>query len=263
MYTLIVRKSGGRVPSHVLSLTDREDLADLPFEPESHLRWSSDTGDVIFAGWQTATRVFGVGSYWHLDAENRLTAFSGRLLPSAQSWATDRSWAEQLAELLAHRPLDEPAESLRGIFTAVSLTSDGRGALITDPLGLGIVYRAETSDFTVFSNRAALAARMIGPAGRDPARDPLGVGWLVHSGFIVGDATGFEGVRAVPQGSWIDLPPQGEPVIRERSRAPWRFSDDELELDPKELASLVREDITAALRAMVETPASSLTRTSP
>jgi hypothetical protein len=146
-------------------------------------------------------------------------------------------------------------ESLRGVFSAVSIGSAGGGCIVSDPLGIGVVYAAETPDFTAFSNRAPVAARVITQPDHDPARDPIGVGWLMHCGYIIGDATGFEGVRAIPAGGWVELHQARGASIREGSDAPWRFGEADRAADVDQLVEQLQEDIGSALRAMVDLPA--------
>ena len=254
-FVLIARKAGGTVAPHVHEFLSRADTPELHFEPESHIRWSDTAGAVHFAGWQAGTDLFEMGSHWKVD-DFGLTAFAGRPLPSEGSWGTDDSWAAQLASRFRRRPLAQSLEDLRGGWSAVSVGSDGRGCITSDPLGFEILYLAETSDFTAISNRAPLAARLITQAGHDPLRDPLGVGWLVHSGYLIGDATGFEGVRAIAAGRWVQLDPATGATVRTWSEDPWFFGDTGHTDDVDELIVLVRDDIASALKAMVDLPAS-------
>jgi hypothetical protein len=252
-FIVVARKPGKRVPGHVLDLLRRGDIPDLYFEPESHVDWSNTARDVHFAGWQAATDVFDIGSHWNV-ADDGLTAFAGHLFPMDGGWTGGDSWAAQLSRRLRRRPLAQSLESFRGVFSAVSLESSGGGCIASDPLGLGLIYVAETDEFMVFSNRAGLAASAITPPHRTPMRDPIGVGWLVYCGNIIGNATGFAGVRAIPPGNWAELDPVHGPVLRERSDPPWQFGDSDGTADADQLISLVRDDIAAALRTIVDLP---------
>ena len=61
-------------------------------------------------------------------------------------WSAGRSWAEQLSEQWRARPVDKVGQPFDGIFTAVHLNADGTGEMITDPLALASIYRAETDE---------------------------------------------------------------------------------------------------------------------
>jgi hypothetical protein len=254
-FIVVARKPGKMIPAHVLELLRRPDLRELAFEPESHVCWSNSTGDVHFGGWQAATDVFEMGSHWRVD-EHGLTAFSGRPFLLDRGWTAGDSWAAQLSRELRRRALPEGRESLRGVFSAVCLGSTGGGCVVSDALGLGLVYVAHADDFSVLSNRAALAARAVAEPGRSPRRDPVAVGWLVHTGYIIGDATGFEGVRTIPQGACAELDPELGLVVIEPPHPPWTFPDNETATDLDRLMQTVRDDIASALRAAVELPAS-------
>lgn len=252
-FVLVVRKPGRRIPPAVVDQLSGADHPDLPFEPESHLYWT-DRGETIhFGGWQAAADVFGMGSHWNVD-EDGLTAFSGQLLPTDGSWTAKDSWAAQLKRRFEGSSLPASREEFRGVFIALSLAAAGGGFVVTDPLGVGVVYRADTDDFVILSSRAALAASIERPPGRSPSRDPVGVGWLVHTGYLIGNATGFSNVRTIPEGGWAEIKREGGLLLRHPPHPPWRFPDEDA-YDVNDLVERVREDIASVLRTAVALPA--------
>jgi hypothetical protein len=252
-FLVVARKPGRVLPRQVRGLLASDDVSVLWFEPEAHVCWSSDAGNLHFAGWQTSSRLLEIGSYWHV-ANGAVAAFSGRPFPIEGAWNRGASWAAQLSRRFERLPLADSRERYRGVFTLASLTSAGDGAIATDPLGLGLIFFAETDEFAAFSNRAAVCASAIAPQSASPPRDPVAAGWLAYCGFILGEVSGFQGVRAMPQGAWIEFDGSGGFVLREPASAPWRFASPEAAADPDELIELVHDDIVAALRAAVSVP---------
>jgi hypothetical protein len=199
-FVVVAGKGGRKIPRQVLETLRREDLPELVFEPESHAFWLSGNRDVAFGGWQAAPSAFGRGDHWSIRPSG-LTAFAGYLWPTAGGWTTARSWTEQLADWCKRRDLAKSTDGLNGIYAVVSVSTEGSGLVVSDPLGLCVLYIGETSEVAVISNRASLAAKLISSRNKEPERDPIGTGWLTYFGSIVGDTTGFTGVRTVPQGS--------------------------------------------------------------
>jgi hypothetical protein len=251
-YLIVVQKPGGVLPRKLGDLLDATDVADLWFEPESHLSWSSEGGDVRFAGWQSTSLSTGVTSYWEAS-EAGLTAFSGRPFPAHGPWETRDAWAAQLSRHFEELPLAQSREAYRGIFTLISLDRQGAGTLLADPLGLGLLFFSETDGFAAFSNRAALCARAITAEGL-PRRDPVAAGWLAYHGYVLGNATGFQGVSVLPEGCWIELDPSVGYVRHDSESAPWRFPSPGPASDPNQLIAAVRDDIANTLRGAVAVP---------
>jgi hypothetical protein len=252
-YLVVARKPSRRLPGHLQELLDSDDPGALWFEPESHVVWSNETGALHFAGWQAGSTLLGIGSHWQITPGG-VAAFSGRPFPIEGEWDREESWAVQLARRFEQVPLAESRENFRGIFTLVSLPLQAGGAIASDPLGLGLVFFAATDDFAVFSNRAAVCAQAIAPPSGLPARDPVAAGWLAYCGYILGNATAFEGVRALPQGAWVELDPSGGSTVREPAGAPWLFGSSGYIPKSDELIELVHDDIAAALRSAVAVP---------
>jgi hypothetical protein len=252
-FLLVARKPGGTLPVRVLELLACDDPGALWFVPESHMSWSNTSGDVHFASWQAGSSMLEAGSYWHL-ADAGVTAFSGRPFPVDGAWDRGESWAAQLARRFERHPLVASRENYRGIFTLISLASQAGGAIASDPLGLGLLFFGETDDFTAISNRAAVCAQALAPTGGPPSRDQVAAGWLAYCGYVLGNATGFQGVHALPQGSWVEVGPSGEVAVHESHSAPWRFDSSDQNPEPSELIESVHDDIAAALRAACAAP---------
>lgn len=220
-FAVVLGKPRRSIPATMLDVLREADPTELPFDADGHVFWCDQRGTTAFGGWQTATEALGIGSHW--DARpDRLTAFSGLPWRHGAPWTGADSWAAQLAADLGGGPR---SDGLAGIYSIVSLAADGRGSIWSDPLGLDVLYVAETADVLVVSTRAALAARLVTPRGRVPVRDAEGVGWLAHAGFIVGDRTGYEAVRTTPQGCTIELHPVEGPRVRPGDPRPWWTGD--------------------------------------
>lgn len=194
------------MPPQVSDYLTQADVHDVCFVPGDHLYWTDDARRVAFAGWQAVTSVGEVGSYWHTD-EQGLTAFSGRIWPRGAMWRHGESWAEQLARHWRHHSIVDGGQPLGGIHAAVAITRAGTGTIVTDPLSIAMIYRAESDDVVAFSTSARLAAHVVGAAGGPPRRDALAVAWLPLLGWMVGDRTGYESTRVVPMGSYVEIGP--------------------------------------------------------
>ena len=80
------------------------DPSELPIEPTERIVWRSQSGNVVFLGWQAFTDFAGIRSHWAVDDQG-LTAFSGHCWPQATGWdhASGQSWATQLRSTLHGR----------------------------------------------------------------------------------------------------------------------------------------------------------------
>lgn len=249
-FVVVVAKPARRVPGELLRLLHQTDSRELAFAAERHIAWSDEAGRVAFAGWAAPTQVGQVGSHWHTN-ERGLTAFSGRPWPRGGMWRPDTSWAEQLATFWETRsPLD--GQPLGGIYTAVSLAPDGTGTIVTDPLSIAMLYRAETDDVVAYATSARLAARLAAGPDVEPDRDPLSVAWLPFLGWIVGDRTGYASTRVLPAGSYVEIGPAYGSRVRFAHPTPWAG---DLPSDPDELIDLVHADLSASVRSVAQLPA--------
>lgn len=121
-----------------------------------------------------------------------------------------------------------------------------------DPFGYGLVYRAESDTLTVFSNRSAVAARLIS-SGSTPARDPLAVSWLAYAGRMLGVATSHRDVSVVEPETWVDIGSPGVVTFRRRRGHP--ASSEELG-SPGAAFDRAEESIGALLDVVASLPAS-------
>jgi hypothetical protein len=249
-YVVVVAKAGHTIPPELARRLDT-DRPDLVFEPTSETTWCNPTGRVIVRAWQRANPAFGIESHWS-RAEGRLTTFVGHVW-TKDGWSPAGVATDELAHRCRTGSVAEHVEGLAGMYSLVNLDSDGAGQIFSDPLGLSLVYTGETADVTVYASRADAVAWVITPANERPARDPMGVAWLAYAGHLVGERTGFAGVRVVPQGSYVEVRPDRGATLRTWTPAPWRpvASVD----SPDELIEPVRQDIGANVRVLATMPA--------
>ena len=166
-FVVVARKPWGTIPPHVTKLLGQRELPELGFVATDHLLWTSEPGNVVYAGWSGPVQVQGIGAPWHVTNAD-LTAFTGLMWPKGGMWNDSEPWARQLHTHWQQRPIKSPTQDLDGLYTAVSLSTTGEGHLTTDPLSVAMLYRAETADFVAYSSRATLAARVAAPAGQEP-----------------------------------------------------------------------------------------------
>lgn len=259
-FAVVTVRRGRSIPDHVLRVLASPDCADITFSPEDHVHWRSDEGSVHFAGWQAGHQHLGIDSHWHQNLRT-LTAFSGHPWLDAEPWTPGGSWASQLAIVLADpaNDLTSVSKRLDGVFTLVHLDADGRGGVTSDPFGVGIIYKGCNDTMDVFSNRAALVARMISPHGVEPRRDVEGALSLVYTNTQLTERTGFSGVTAIPQASTVQLAPGREPQVRTWSTTPWIDPDIPAGTPAVELVQPVATRLRRLIRTISSLPTPILT----
>jgi hypothetical protein len=246
-FAVVALRSGGRVPVRVANRLRDQRGFDLPFEARQHRVWSNEAGTVWFAGWQDTADAEAGAHHWSLD-DDGLTAFAGDVWPRGDGWTGVGPWAAQLADRLRSTPMTADSDDLAGVFVAASLSAHGRSVIGTDPLGVGVAYWGEDRDMVVISTRAPVAAGLLAaevPNGA--ARDVVGSGWLAYSTYPVGDRTGFECVRVVPEGACIAIDAAGNTRLNRAEQSPWRSADG-LPNSPTAVLEQVRAEMTAAMR---------------
>lgn len=253
-FAVVASRPGRTIPEHALEILRREDLPELVFEPKGHVCWLGNTQNVAFGGWQSAPSVFGTGAHWHIRSAS-LTAFAGYVWPTAGGWTTEGSWTGQLADWCDRNELAKSTGRLTGIYAVASLSAEGRGCVLSDPLGMCVLYLGETPEISVISTRASLTARLITARNKEPERDPIGAGWLAYFGSIVGDRTGFKDIRTIPQGSYAEIDRDHGLRLRSYSDAPWTATERSEPANADELISVVRHDLVRAVRTAVTLPA--------
>jgi hypothetical protein len=247
-FVITVCKPDRTIPQHVLELLRQTDTPDLCFVPADHKFWSDESQRVAFAGWSKVTQIGDVGSYWH-TGDRGLTAFAGRMWPNGRMWHPGSSWAEQLDAYWCAHPVVTEAQDLDGVYAAVSITNAGAGSIVTDPLSVAMIYRAETDDFVAYSTSARLAARVTAPPGQEPERDLMGVAWLPFLGWIVGDRTGYVSSRVLPMSSYVEIAPSFGSRVRFANATPWASDLPSVE---SELVDLVHQDLTASVQSIAQ-----------
>lgn len=250
MHTFVVvqTKPGRMLPPAVLNLLNDPKASDVPFVADDHVHWQDPTGRLHFAGWQVGADQLGVGSRWEVRPGG-VTAFTGHVWLGPNPWDQGRSWAAQMADELERRGLAERANDIEGVGAVVSLSGNGSGVVTADPLGVGMVYVADTPDLTVIGSRAALVARAAA-GGADPRPDVTGSGWLAFSHCVQTDLTTFENVRALPQGSTFELSPTKPGTTRTWAAMPWL---DGSVLDTSAATDAAIDASVAHLRAVLRT----------
>ena len=243
-FAVLIGKDGAVSPDRVEKA--RAAVGRLLFEPETASEWATSTKQITYLGWQSPHVSLDVGSHWDINPRG-VTGFTGWAWLKTPG-SPHRSWAAQLAEYLDGAGLDRALEELYGSYTLVRLADDDTGYVAADPFGIGLLYRGDTPDVTVVSSRADVVAAAITRSG-PPARDLTTMGWLPFFGYPIGDGTGFEGVKALPQATYLALEPGGARTKTWRPRW-WTFTDQEQPPDVDDLAELVLEDVRNNLRSI-------------
>lgn len=233
-----------------LELVEEAWIDGLGFEPADHVQWRDDSGTVAFGAWQGPTPQPDA-TVWHVDDDQLVMAVGHGWWRDQGGPPSTSRWASQLAHASRRVGLSKMVEQLRGIFAIVRLSASGEVAITSDPLGFRCLYFGESADVVVVSSRAPLVARAL--AGkRRPIRDSLAMCWLAYTTYRVGDTTGFAGVRVVPSGAFVEIQPhRGMRITRS---APWIPDPRSRDLSTEDIVELVRADIAASLRAILEIP---------
>ena len=249
-FVVVVQKPRRQIPPAVLEYLQQADTPDLSFVPNDHLVWVDGSQRVAFAGWQAVTTVGDIGTYWCAD-DRGLTAFAGRMWPRGQMWQRGKGWAPQLADHWRTHPVVDEEQALGGIYVAVSITPTGMGKIVSDPLSIALLYRAESDDVVVYSTSSRLAAR-VAAYPQEPQRDSRGIAWLPFLGWMIGEATGYVSTQVLPLGAYVDIAPAYGSRVRFSNPTPWAS---DLPSSERELIDLVHEDLAASVRSATQIPA--------
>jgi hypothetical protein len=213
-YVVVVSHHGPLTDRLLDGITDRS-LGHLPFAATASLRWRS--GDlrvavIVFDG----IDVLDSGVPW--DATSGVLAYAGFPVPRAGWWAPGVNWAAQLRDALGQRPLAELAAEHFGTFTMAAIDDVGAGSVESDPLGVGVLYRADGPHRTAIASRASLAGiAALHPGRLERSADALA--WLLSFDSVIGDGTGYRDVRALPARTSVRLDPGGRIVEATRPLA--------------------------------------------
>jgi len=252
-FLLVVAKPGARLPAHHLEVAGAPRPSGLHFTADRHEHWSDASGRVVLACWRSTGDKRTAGA-WSSD-ERGVAVTTGPVRIARRPWATDGRWAEECTgHLSAAKALDE----LRGVFSLVSLATDGDGVVASDPLGLSFTYVGEDPTSTVISSRAALVAAAITPPGARPALDALGVCGLAYSACRIGDRTGFAGVRTLGAGTVVTISAErGAEVVDQPP--PWMTGDRDGETALDVVMDEISEIVTSTLTLPASRPIADLT----
>lgn len=224
---------------------------ELGFAPRHRLDWSDRAGAVHLACWHRA-QAADAGA-WHQD-DGALAVVAGDLRWRGRDWEALPRWAPRLHAAAGSMGLEELADRLRGLFIAGWVNQLGDGWLITDPLGLRLLYWGEDEEVVAVSSRAALVAAVLARFQGRADRDPGTAAWLAYTGFRVGDGTGFRSVRVAPPGARL-LIRSGTPSWDRTDRLVLAADDDLRHSSVEELAEVVHDDVADSLRATLSCPA--------
>ncbi|HET9659099.1 MAG TPA: hypothetical protein VFP05_02140 [Thermomicrobiales bacterium] len=256
-YLVLTGIGGAPVDEETIRRFDRDDLPEIPFQPDARIVWRNHDGSVVFFGWQAFAEVAGIGSHWTVDAGG-LTAFTGHCWPRDTGWThgADRSWAALLRAYLGDSP-DPTAlrESLFGHFTIVSLSTADNGWVMPDWASVDQLYVAETPSGTAVSNRAGLCARAVSPANAAPPRSLVAAGWVVGLGWIIDQESGYWEVERPRAGSLVAIEPRrGAEVVAPPVSALYPREPEDPAPTYEELLSEVERDLRGTIRAVAELP---------
>jgi hypothetical protein len=185
-----------------------------------------------------------------------IVASTGSLRWSGQPWTPEASWAGQLSAALENTPLRRLTHELRGVFTIVTLSNAGDGAIASDPLGFSFVYCGDNSELSAVSSRAALCAWALVDERSRPAGDHLAACWPAYSRHWIGYRTGYEGVRLLRPGAIVKIASRRPPSI-DLDRTPWMPTDDLRDLTTSELLELAYEELADTVRTTLTLPGGS------
>jgi hypothetical protein len=247
VYTLVAGDGGARLPDEMPTRLARIRPRGVPVDAGRRMQWANDRGSVAVAAWQDRDEPFGVGARWHQDAAG-MTAVVGVPIPRLGPWEADAPWAHQLAQRLRSRRVDELMHELLGTFTILTLDADGRGAVVSDPLGVSLVYAARGDGFTVLSNRADVAAEVTASSAR-PVRDPVGACWLAFSPYPIEDRTGYAQVRVGPARAMAKVDPHEGLRFESVAAAPWEGRNTAEGRVPADTLDAIYAEMAASVRA--------------
>lgn len=253
-FAVVSARPGRRVPAHVVDVLADGSPRDLTFAPDDHLHWTSSDGGLHVSGWSAGARHLSIWSCWHRTDRGDLVAFAGHPWPRTWTWDRRGSWAEQLADHIDIDTVDDRIGDYDGVFSMVVATADGSAAVGADPMGIGLVYHGSSDDVSVVSNRAAVVARLIAPAGREPARDVEGAVLLSYASNLQHRRTMFRGVELQTHATVTHLRSGHDLVHRQLSEHPWH-DPDLVGVDPRDLYPAAIDDLRRLVEAQTTVPA--------
>lgn len=204
---------------------DRRDVAELPFTPRAHRRWTSANGTVHFAAWCREE----VPRAW--VTEGRLRASFGHGRPAG--------------------------DTVDDAYALVDIDRDGRGSIERDPLGMHGLYISRCADragavITIVGNRADLVAETRAEiTGRPSVRSLRCAAWLAFAGYPMESTTGFDGVEVLAQDTRIRIRTDGRVDVVTQTPV-WEHDPATPPTDPTVLADALATHIESALRQAID-----------
>lgn len=185
----------------------------LLHRPESEDQLACESGRVLVRTWQTVDPPTGFPQSQRSPAG--LVALAGWSWP-LDGRAPDLDWLASLAG--QPERLTTELDRRAGAFTLVAVDAEGRGSVVADRSGGGLLYVARRHGALIVSNRPDVVATVISPR-HAPARDVDAVAWLPALGFMGDERTSFAGVTVLDVDARVELAPEGARVVD--GTAPW------------------------------------------
>ena len=226
---------------------------------DEQVHWEADGGRVQVLGWSTSeARTPGV--HWHV-AEDGIALVVGQVRWRGRGYTAPDQWCRELCEAAATQDVDALREQMVGVFAACYVTSQGRGWVATDLLGMRCVYTAATPAGTVLASSARLAGDAASLLGRRCERSGASVAWTAFTGHHFGSRTGLDGVSTLEPGASLAFEPEGR--VSTSSQPVWQPASSDAEIDLDGLAESARvgvlDELDAALSLSEEPPVIRLT----
>lgn len=252
-FVVIVGQEGAPVPPDVRDrLSSPAASATLAFEVGASVSWFDDDATTLVAAW--AERVPGVRADWAWSTgERALSVVAGPLRRIGQTWLPPERWADLLRSI-ARRGCPDGLDTLTGEYAGVVVGTDGRGVAVTDAFANRALYVGHGASFDVVGSNARLVAATMSTNVAAAPLDPLGVCGLAYTKHRIGERTGYESVRSVPIGTFLEIAPH---AICPRARAvPWHAGSTLDGADPATLIDAVEaaleEEVVAASKITTE-----------
>ncbi len=140
-----------------------------------------------------------------------------------------------------------------GSFAGIVIDERGEGIALTDPFSQRSLYLARGRRHQIVASNPSLAAWSVKGAVVPPELDPLGVCGLAYTKHLIGERTGFAGVRSLPIGKSVKFAPGSGATAIDRS-PPWEPQSDLQTMTAVELLDLAHEALAEELRASLTFP---------
>lgn len=238
-YLVVVSTAAEPLDATAIAHLSAPPIEAMTHDPEQSLVWLADDRLVGVAAWQTRAEAVG-GSHWHVGAHG-LTLFGGVPWRLDGRWSPHTGWAPQITAELDAAGGPTALDRWGGSHSVARFRRDGSSWVAPDATGAGPVYVARHPRVVAISNRAGVAAAVVGAA-----RDPEVAASLTSLGVQVG-GSGYRDVVRVGRGEVLrSAPGRGVEVVSHDRWAPGGAADDVAPVD----------DVAGALLRQVQTAAS-------